>query len=286
MSAALAFDDIVTLTGDRFGKFDVPCVFCSNIHNPRKKVLRVYRLDEGFATFTCVRCGEKGFVRSDKPAERQRKSRRQPIEPETDKDTVATARHLWGLRQRITSDTPPYRYLRDVRGYGGPIPATLGYLPPRKPRHQHAMIAAFATVDEREPGVLGALKTVAAVHLTFLKSDGSGKADCEPSKIIVGKGARGTPIVLAAPNDLLGLFVTEGIENALTLHEITGCGAWAAGSANRLPKLAAAVPDYIDCVTVAADPDDVGIKSADTLVSALLARGLTCERKILGCLSP
>ena len=291
MSAALAFDDVVTLTGGRFGKFDVPCPFCSPNRNGKRRVLRIWRSAEDFATFKCVRCGEKGFVRSDKPAERQQEPRRRPLEPDTEKDTVATARYLWGLRQRITPYTPPFRYLRDVRAYGGPIPATLAYLPPRQAKHHHAMIAAVAFASEPEPGVL-AVGAIKAVHLTKLERDGSKAkikdADGEEmsSKILLGKGSAGTPVVLAPPNDLLGLFITEGIENALTLHEITGCGAWAAGSANRLPALAAAVPDCIDCVTVAADPDDVGMKTTDTLVAALLARGLTCERKILGCLSP
>ena len=43
MSAALAFDDVVTLTGGRFGKFDVPCPFCSPNRNVKRRVLRIWR---------------------------------------------------------------------------------------------------------------------------------------------------------------------------------------------------------------------------------------------------
>ena len=50
---------------------------------------------------------------------------------------------------------------------------------------------------------------------------------------------RGVPMVLAAPNDLLGLAVAEGAEEALTVHQFTGVGAWASGGASRLPALAA-----------------------------------------------
>ena len=48
-----------------------------------------------------------------------------------------------------------------------------------------------------------------AVPLIKLKPDGSGKAYIEPNKITVGKGALGSPIVLAPPNDLLGLAIIE-----------------------------------------------------------------------------
>ena len=42
--------------------------------------------------------------------------------------------------------------------------------------------------------------------------------------------APGVPLVLAPCNDLLGLFIAEGIEDALTARCGAGFGAWAAGS--------------------------------------------------------
>ena len=42
----------------------------------------------------------------------------------------------------------------------------------------------------------------------------------------------GAPIVLAPLTDALGLAITEGIEDALSVHEATGLGVWAAGSAS------------------------------------------------------
>jgi hypothetical protein len=143
------------------------------------------------------------------------------------------------------------KYVRDERCYSGPLPPTLAFLPPSKPEHHPAMIAAFGLCDEPEPGVLAAPRDVRAVHLTLLKRDGSGKADVEKPKLIVGSPL-GLPIVLAPPNDLLGLAICEGIEDALTAHEATGLGAWAAGSAPFMPKLAGAVPDYIEAITRAA----------------------------------
>ena len=110
-----------------------------------------------------------------------------------------------------------------------------------------------------------------------LKPDGSGKADIEPNKIIIGKGALGSPIVLAPPNDLLGLAICEGVEDALSVHEATGLGTWASGGATRMPALAEAMPDYIDFVTVVADRDPAGVKGG-RLADWLRRRGIEHAR--------
>jgi Toprim domain-containing protein len=177
---------------------------------------------------------------------------------------------LWS-RSRPIEGTPAERYLRERRGYSGPIPKTLAFLPPRKSEHRPAMIAAYSLVDEPAPGVLGRPCNVTAVHLTLLQTDGSGKADLEPNKLTVGR-PRGRPIVLAPPSDLLGLVIAEGIEDALTAHVATGLGAWAAGSASYMPALANAVPSYVETVTILAHADHAGQNGARRLADALVAR--------------
>ena len=107
-----------------------------------------------------------------------------------------------------------------------------------------------------------------------LQPDGSDKADVEHPKLIIGQGSAGFPICLAPPNDLLGLAITEGVEDALSVHQATGLGAWAAGSAGRMPALAAHVPAYVDCVTIAAHSDPDGEKGALDLAAALEVRGV------------
>lgn len=173
---------------------------------------------------------------------------------------------LWSRRRPIAG-TIAEQYLRG-RGITCPLPATLGFLPPRDSKRHPAMIAAFGLAGEVEPGILAAPQHVDAVHLTLLRPDGSGKADLERPKLFIGSPGN-RPIVLAPPNDLLGLDVTEGIEEALTVHQATGRGAWAAGAANRLPKLAPAVPGYIEAVTVWADADPAGQRGARDLAQAL-----------------
>ncbi|MGY3125003.1 hypothetical protein ACVWXQ_008940 [Bradyrhizobium sp. S3.14.4] len=196
---------------------------------------------------------------------------------------------LWSRRKPITG-TIAETYLREVRGIACPLPPTIGFLPPARPEHRPAMIAAFGLCDEVEPGIILAPRELLAVHLTLLKPDGSGKAEVEKpdsSKLIIGspsveiqRGGKtekiGRPIVLATPTDLLGLAITEGIEDALTVHQALGLGAWAAGSAPHLGKLGEAVPGYIDAVTIFADADadHQGERAATRLASRLRERGI------------
>lgn len=179
---------------------------------------------------------------------------------------------LWSKCQPVAG-SPAERYLREARGYRGPLPATIGYLSARG-GHPPAMIAAYGLADEPEPGMLAiADKAVQAVHLTKLAPDGRGKAGTEKDKITVASPL-GSPIVLAPPNDLLGLAVCEGIEDALSAHEATGLGAWAAGAAGFMPALADAVPTYIECVTIYAHADRAGQDGARRLAQALTERSV------------
>jgi Toprim domain len=179
---------------------------------------------------------------------------------------------LWHQRRPIAG-TVAEKYLRDARGYTGPLAKTLGFLSPRKPEQHPAMIAAFGIPEEPEPGVLATPRDVDSVHLTLLKIDGSGKIEAKPNKLIIGRPLC-RPIVLAPPNDLLGLAITEGIEDALTAHAATGLGVWAAGAAGFMPMLANTVPDYIEAVTIYAHSDKAGQDGAHKLAKALHHRGI------------
>ena len=175
---------------------------------------------------------------------------------------------LWSRRRPI-ADSIAETYLR-ARGITCPLPPTLAFLPASKPAQHPAMIAAFTLVDEPEPGILGKPRDVTSVHLTLLRPDGGGKAEVKPNKIVIGSPG-GRPIMIAPPNDLCGLAITEGIEDALTAHCATGLGAWAAGSAGFMPRLANVVPSFAS-VTIFAHPDKAGQDNAHKLAAALRAR--------------
>ena len=285
----IGLDTIDQLTGRRLGTFDVPCPLCGpfkrSVRGQRKPVLRVYRIEQGFAGFHCVRCDEKGSAlnRNGSPPDPEKiaAARAQAIERDRTLKAkrLSLARWLWSKRQPIAGSIAE-SYLRSARGYGGSIPETLGFLPARG-EHPPAMIAAFGLAHEVEPGVIAtADKAVSGVHLTRLLPDGSGKAvfddPDENAKIMIGLSV-GSPIVLAPPNDLLGMAITEGIEDGLSVHEATGLGIWAAGSSARMPPLAAALPAWIDCVTVVADDDRDGRRFAVQLAEKIHTRGLAAR---------
>jgi Toprim domain len=282
-AGGVSFTDLTRLTGERLGRFDVACPLCGPPRrapvNQRRPVLRVWRLEPGFATFLCVRCGEKGWARDrSAPAPDPVKlvhARAEAAEREriAAAERLSKARWLWSKRQPIAGSIAE-TYLRQARAFHGPLPATLGFLPARG-KHGPAMIAAFGLPTEPEPGRLAiADHVIRGVHITRLAPDGLGKAGTETDKIMVGV-SHGSPIVLAPPNDLLGQLMAEGIEDALSGHEATGLGAWAAGSASRLPALAETVPQWIEAVTILAHDDRDGRRHAATLASNLRQRTRT-----------
>jgi hypothetical protein len=282
LASAIGLDDIDRLTGGRHGQFDVACPLCGPQRrtpiNQRRKVLRIWRTDPGFAGFHCARCGEKGHARdgSAPPPDpvklagiRVDAARRERI---ARGDRIGRARWLWGHRRPL-ADTAAERYLREVRCYGGPLPATLGFLPGRGD-FPPAMIAGFGVpLDERDEIISISSADIQGVHITRLASDGSAKAGTDTDKITMG-APRGAPIILACIGDGLGLAVTEGIEDGLSVHEATGLGVWAAGSASLMPALATTVPSWVECVSVLVDDDRAGRQNADELCRRLDDRGI------------
>jgi hypothetical protein len=184
-------------------------------------------------------------------------------------DRLRLARRLW-TRSLPADGSLVETYLR-ARGYHGPIPATVRYLP-RNGAHAPALIAAYGIateIEETGPGVLSiADDAVVGAHLIKLRPDGSDRLRNDGAKITVGKGVT-APIILAPPNDLLGLCIAEGIEDALIAHQETGLGAWASGGATKLPTLAAAIPNYIECVTILVDDNEAGRVNSNELAARI-----------------
>jgi putative DNA primase/helicase len=187
---------------------------------------------------------------------------------------------LW--RKAVPIDcTPAEHYLR-ARGFAPPHPATLRYLPALDD-HPHAMLAALGLPDEPEPGFLRIPDAaVRAVHLTRLDATRMRRFKTEDARIVVGRTGLGFPVALTPIGDGLGLLITEGIENALSLGSSLGLGAWAACSHTRMPALAENVPAYVDAVTVVADPEVAARASASTPAQKLERRGSLVSLKVFG----
>lgn len=286
MNGAFTLEQIHGMAAGVIGRhLDVACPECGPHRrapvNRTRKVLRIWSVDENFATWCCARCGIKGEAHAGR-------SERRKIDPEA----VAHARAAAAIREREAAaiqlgkarwawgcsldprESVVDIYLREVRRYRGLIPATIRYLPPRG-AHGPAMIAAYGMADEPEPGLLAIRDDqVRGVQITNLAADGQKAPDS--SKISLGKTA-GWPIILAPMNDGLGLAITEGAEDALSIHAATGLGAWCSGGASRMPALADAVPACCDCITVVVDDDRDGRRHSSELGARLRARGLNVE---------
>lgn len=290
MIEQLAISDI-DLMCRGFGTFDVACPFCGpqrrHAVNQRRKVMRVWRPDPNFASWHCARCGSDGHTndrnaRKVDPLELERiKREAYAREVEARKKRLGLAQYLWGRRLSLPGSIGE-RYLRETRGYHGPIPSTIGFLPARDD-HPPAMISAFGMPDETEPGAISIRQAmVTGVHITRLSPDGR-KAGTETDKIMVGHST-GSPLVLAPMNDLLGLAIVEGIEKGLALWQIEyfGLGIWVAGAASRMPALGDTVPAYTDYVTVWADGDPDGLRHADALTRRLRQRKIAADVLVYG----
>jgi hypothetical protein len=279
MNNRISFDQLRDLNQGRFGVTDAPCPLCGperrSSVNQRRKTLRLWCDDPNFISYHCARCGERGWasgstaVCSSVPA-RDTAAIKEEIDRrnfDEARERLKVAISLWRRRVPI-GGTAAETYLRQARCYSGRIPATLGFLP-ASAGYAPAMIAAFGMAREALPAEIVIDDTaIRGVHLTSLKPDGSGKTCTDRDKIMIGRSA-GFPIVLAPPNDGLGLAITEGIEDGLSVHEATGLGVWAAGAASRMPALATVIPPYITCVTIVADADGAGRTNSQELADAL-----------------
>ena len=96
-----------------------------------------------------------------------------------------------------------------------------------------------------------------AIHRTFLAPDGSGKAQVDPQKMMLGP-CRGGAVKLAPAGEVL--MVGEGIETCLAAMQATGMPAWAALSTSGLRALD--LPDVVWDLIVLADGDDAGEAAA------------------------
>jgi putative DNA primase/helicase len=164
--------------------------------------------------------------------------------------SIRAALAMWRRSQPATG-TVVETYLR-ARDYRGLIPPDLRYVT-AKHRSDSAM----------HPVMLGAVTRtgdpdqITGVHRTFLRSDGSAKADLPEKKMSLG-GIRGAAVRLTPAASKLA--ICEGIETGLSFMQATGIPTWAALSAAGMQSLL--LPPEVREVVIAADPDPVGIKTA------------------------
>jgi putative DNA primase/helicase len=99
-----------------------------------------------------------------------------------------------------------------------------------------------------------------AVHRTYLRPDGSGKADVEPARAALGP-VWGGAVRLFKHDPDKPLVIGEGIETAASAGILLGLPAWAAISAGNMAK-GVILPPEVRRLVIAADPDDAGRRAA------------------------
>lgn len=104
-----------------------------------------------------------------------------------------------------------------------------------------------------------------AVHRTYLRRDGGGKADVEPAKASLGPVWSGA-IRLHEPVADRSLVIGEGIESSASAGKLLGCPSWSALSAGNLAR-GLMLPHAVLDVVIAADADAAG--EAAALAAAL-----------------
>ncbi len=156
-------------------------------------------------------------------------------------------------------------YLK-ARGFMQKCPDDVRYLP----KHKHAESGLYF------PVMLSAVRDkagiVRAVHRTFLKSDGSGKASVNPAKMSLGPLV-GASVHLASAGPILA--ISEGIETGLSVMQETGLPVWAALSTAGMIGLE--LPEVAQQIFLMADNDAPGLKAAKAAATKWACQGRTIK---------
>jgi putative DNA primase/helicase len=141
------------------------------------------------------------------------------------------------------------------------VPVSVRFNPSLRHPSGTYLLAMIAAVQGADGKIVG-------VHRTYLRSDGSGKADIEPQKAALGP-IRGGAVRFAKAGDVLAL--TEGIEDALSFLQATNIPTWAALGTSNLSRVE--LPDVVREVIIAADGDEPGERAANAAAQRFVGEG-------------
>lgn len=171
------------------------------------------------------------------------------------------AKAIWSEAQPI-SGTVAEAYLRG-RCITCALPNTLRYHPAAWHGATAKRLPALVALVDGGDGF--------AVHRTYLRPDGLGKADVEPAKAMLGATSGGAVRVTEGDGPLV---ITEGVETALSLASgllPAPVTVWAALSTSGMQNLR--LPPDLGRLMIAPDGDKPGRKAANTLAERAHALG-------------
>lgn len=161
---------------------------------------------------------------------------------------------MWYVQSFPPEGTVVEKYLHS-RGLTGIIPPSIRLLSGAVHKESHQSFPVMMAGVNRV-----GLKGIIGLHRTFLKPDGSGKADVEPNKKSLG-AIRGGGVFLGNPGEIVG--VSEGIENGLTFQQATGIPTIAALSTGGMKDLILPQKPMAATVYIVADNDPPGQEAAN-----------------------
>ncbi|MCH7501013.1 MAG: toprim domain-containing protein [Nitrospinae bacterium] len=190
----------------------------------------------------------------------------QKPEPKPEKDWSIERQRLQAIWDATEPDNGRIVEYFQHRGLDIEVPLglrlhpSLGYYHQGPPVKYPAMIARIQRDDE-----------TVGLHLTYLDVDGPGKAPVsQPRKIRkCVENISGGAIRLFEPVSNMPLALTEGIESALAVRDISGFPVWACGNSSLLSKVI--IPENVRSIYVGADNDqsEAGKRAAQKLAQRL-----------------
>jgi hypothetical protein len=208
-----------------------------------------------------------GLVRDDREERRPPKLRRRRAVKATPRQgnvTVTTTEQALAMWGRTDPDDGTVNRYLIARGIVDDIEiSNIRYLPRCKHRTGSIGPAMIALVEHVERGPV-------AVHRTWLREDGSGKADLDPVKMTYGPYAGGAIRLMPIwPDGRLA--IAEGVESALSYAMMTKTPTWSAICARGIESLI--LPPEAREIVIACDPDPVGIAAAERAAQRWLREG-------------
>ena len=167
----------------------------------------------------------------------------------------------------VVTNTPAQAYLesRGIIGIQGQrMGKTLRYHPSLyHGQSKHKLPAMVARIRGPKGQPMG-------IHRTYLKPDGSGKADVQGAKMMLGR-ASGGAVRFGKDNRVIA--IAEGIETALSLSMASRLTVWACLSTSGMKGLILPPMPTAEVIVIAADHDDAGLAAAETTAARFEAEG-------------
>jgi hypothetical protein len=246
----LDFDTLSSLGGGKV-ESDAPCPLSASLHNPTRKVLRIFRNSPTFLGYHCVRCGANGYALDGAPGREITAEERQNLERqitkqrarEREKKEISFRRaHCYWAEATDFAGSPAERYLVEIRKLD-----IRGLDLCHCARWNDARSCLIAKMTDAVTG------RMTGIHRTFLEKDGTPRfvslgGNPEKRGMLGWKG----PIRLSR-NDAVsfGLGLCEGIEDGLALLLSGWAPVWAAGDKTGIKNFP--LLSSIDCLTIFSD---------------------------------